>query len=510
MGVFNSAQSRAVFVLIMLGSSLGYAYGDCKYSNNTNADGFNGYSIRCPGNEDLLQGVNPCSGSKIVFNNVDQMKKYCVIPSSGTSTDPVTGNAGMLFYSCPSGWVMDGLSADGSARPLHTDNSTGVCDSGKNATGGTAGTPSAGATQEVIDACMTARNDVQNGSGGCEAANNSKTVAYVNAGQAALGFATNPTFACSQLKTLAGSTNVAISAFQASCQMTAGTCIDSCTAPSGVTPDSTMISNLAYCNKVNAAVASSLPNMVQSALGMTAQQSAQCDNLLNGLSAQCAANPMAPGCPGYVAGDCSNPMNASSAACSGGINPNMDPNGAPVGAVAGAGSAAGIGGPGGGFTDALPSALLDDPSKLDAAKNAGNNGPGRGGGGGGAGLGGHGTDAPVVAKAKSGAARGDNKPGSMYGGLLTSNNGGFGVSKSGAGYGDGKGGASGRTLFGAQYAVGQKVPLNQFLPNGKFNPHRSIAGTTGPDGITGPDSNLFEKVKTQYTQQFSKGAFLNQ
>lgn len=45
---------------------------------------------------------------------------------------------------------------------------------------------------------------------------------------------------------------------------------------------------------------------------------------------------------------------------------------------------------------------------------------------------------------------------------------------------------------------GQKVDLRQFMPGGRMDPHRGLAGITGPDGITGPHSNIWKKINIRY------------
>jgi hypothetical protein len=48
-------------------------------------------------------------------------------------------------------------------------------------------------------------------------------------------------------------------------------------------------------------------------------------------------------------------------------------------------------------------------------------------------------------------------------------------------------------------AGGPNVPdLRQFLPGGRMDPRRMVAGMSGPDGITGPNSNIWQKVQNRY------------
>lgn len=76
----------------------------------------------------------------------------------------------------------------------------------------------------------------------------------------------------------------------------------------------------------------------------------------------------------------------------------------------------------------------------------------------------------------------------------------YGSSSSGGGSGSGRSGSSGSGAQGKDGVYGgqQRPDLRQFLPGGKQDPHRGIAGTTGPDGITGPNTNIWEKVQNRY------------
>jgi hypothetical protein len=70
--------------------------------------------------------------------------------------------------------------------------------------------------------------------------------------------------------------------------------------------------------------------------------------------------------------------------------------------------------------------------------------------------------------------------------------------------GGGSSGSSGSGGSGYQSSGGSNgnqkmaVDLKQFLPGGKQDPSRSLAGISGPDGITGPNSDIWLKVNTRY------------
>jgi hypothetical protein len=72
---------------------------------------------------------------------------------------------------------------------------------------------------------------------------------------------------------------------------------------------------------------------------------------------------------------------------------------------------------------------------------------------------------------------------------------------SNAGLAPGTGSGSGNSGNGAGRAGAggvAKIDLKQFLPGGKFDPKRGLAGISGPDGITGPSSDIFAKVNIRY------------
>lgn len=108
------------------------------------------------------------------------------------------------------------------------------------------------------------------------------------------------------------------------------------------------------------------------------------------------------------------------------------------------------------------------------------------GGGGGAGGSGHGggggaPDDPAVTAGFYGGGVGNGMPGGVP------NEG-----ASGSGVPGKRGGAN------TSAAGNGRTDLRQFLPGGKFDPQRGLAGAAGPDGITGPHSNIWEKVQNRY------------
>jgi hypothetical protein len=226
-------------------------------------------------------------------------------------------------------------------------------------------------------------------------------------------------------------------------------------------------------------------------------QMSQCQKL-TGLD--CTKSPSDPICAllngGGAVVDCSTTAGQSNPVCICQINPSApqcasDTSGFNAGIGSGSGGAdAGnldlskFGGPGGfgdGGTGIFPAGA----------------GPGEGGLGGSLQKGGSGRgnaqESGGGSNGRGGAAAGG--PGGS--GINTKIIGGYGVGGSGGG---GSGGGSGYSRGNTGgYGAGAGNPnLKQYLPGGKMDPSRSIAGETGPDGITGPNTDIWKKVKTRY------------
>lgn len=105
---------------------------------------------------------------------------------------------------------------------------------------------------------------------------------------------------------------------------------------------------------------------------------------------------------------------------------------------------------------------------------------GRGGGQAGAAGGGSGLNAKIIGGYGFGGAAGGGYQG------------GGGSQQGGGGYNNGNP-AAGQN--------GQRVDLRQFLPGGRMDPSRGLAGISGPDGITGPNSDIWKKINTRYSAQ---------
>lgn len=241
--------------------------------------------------------------------------------------------------------------------------------------------------------------------------------------------------------------------------------------------------------------------MKQCAPGQTMQQ-------------KCAANPnSSPMCSLFISGtDCSNPQTAATnlvCVCQAPGSQALPKcqsllakGGVPLSGLGTSGTTAGIdgasnpqlgdfGGPGGGFGGGGNGIVMGDgkPNPADGQSlirpgggkaNVGENGSGNnkhpGNNAGSGGGGGSGYNAKII----GGYGFGGNGP-----------TGSTGSSGSGSSYGQ-NGNGYGQT------GPGQKVDLRQFLPGGKRDPSRGLAGISGPDGITGPNSNIWQKINARY------------
>ena len=122
---------------------------------------------------------------------------------------------------------------------------------------------------------------------------------------------------------------------------------------------------------------------------------------------------------------------------------------------------------------------------------SGNSSAGGGGGGmGSSGGGGVGKGSPTKGAAGGSAASAYN---------TKVNNGYYGANgPTTAGGANNSANSGGGGQFGSNGNNANKIDLRQFLPGGKFDPRRGLAGISGPDGITGPSSDLFAKVNIRY------------
>lgn len=326
--------------------------------------------------------------------------------------------------------------------------------------------------------------------------------------------------ACSSMGDLASKANIALLAFEGLCQVSQTGCSDACeqadlmaksyrsTCPS-VDTSSIPVSKR-RCTRASVAL-SDAGNQIQSLMAqkMNAQQ---CKNLTaNSIKKFCKDNPGNPLCASAKNVNCSDPAVAQSdVVCICNSNPR-DPR-CMAGRVSTA-SANSVTQMNGG---------LDSSSAKGKSGNVSNfslTGDGSGDGigpmpSGMSGLPGFNSRSAGASRNLSGAVGTSQSPGdrghggSTVGYNTTVNNGYYG---GGAGSGLGRvsttsGGAGNRvgaqTRFNGKLdgrmGAQNKLDLRQFLPGGRLDPSRVLAGISGPDGITGPNTDLWLKVNNRY------------
>jgi hypothetical protein len=243
---------------------------------------------------------------------------------------------------------------------------------------------------------------------------------------------------------------------------------------------------------------SELSNSMSSALGNVANNAAL-QQQQAALAAQCAANPAA--CGGYST-FCANPANSGATMCVS-MGNNSAGSTSPSYAT-GAGADGSFGGvdPGAGIAS-----MLNSPAQSISASAPQPTMPAAGGGGfGGAALSNNVPASGSGKKPGAGGPRMAEPPKSLYGGLLTNQNGPTVAHAAPSSSADKK-------VYGGKFASDPASPdFSKFAPNMKYDPRRGIASTPAAnrDGITGPETNLFDKVRNQYQAQSSRGNFLNQ
>lgn len=357
----------------------------------------------------------------------------------------------------------------------------------------------------AVESCLSS---VSNASNKCNVENNSALGTAISGASAlALGLGSytgsSVQAACSDMGKLSEGSNAAVAAYSAACSSGQSSCSSSCSsAKSKVDSCADKADDSGEAKKALASLddykalktsvsqCSALKNKVDQAgqamqnMAQTMKMAQNCATATNGLASAAAA-------------DCTNPtFAATNQVCICQANPRSP--GCPGGEM-GSSSAAnmGIGGIGDGSTAMptnvdLPGLTPDTNLQELKASLAGEDVGGKKGNG--AAVGGPG------AFDGAGGARGAGKPEDIpkYG-----SSGFYGGSASGGGSGSGGGSPGSRG-----YAVGKEAAakaggpdLRQFLPGGKNDPSRGIAGATGPDGITGPNTNIWEKIQNRYRTQ---------
>ena len=324
--------------------------------------------------------------------------------------------------------------------------------------------------------------------------------------------------ACSTMGKVSDGLNAATAAYQLDCSSAVATCTSSCatavsyyrknngcSATNGwVAMDNTALDDQKTCTALIAQA--KLATQAINNLLTSAMQSQSCSQLAAGLPDMCKTNPTLPGCPGVLSNvDCNNPTVASTnKICICSKTPNAPQclqtaslNGGPTTGGGGGVTTTPSGNANGGLDDGtnfgLPPVAQAKPNPdpggnaLDGKQGGGANfgsDSGGGGGGGKSGAGGGGAGADPVA---------------VTGGFYGSGGGGGGGFSSGSnGSGEGGRGYNGGGAGLQRNAQGGIPNLRQFLPGGKLDPSRGIAGVSGPDGITGPNSDIWLKIQNRY------------
>jgi hypothetical protein len=342
------------------------------------------------------------------------------------------------------------------------------------------------------------------------------------------GAAASQAALCSQAGSMAQAIDGAVAAFSGYCSSGFAKCSDTCesslreaqalreiAAQSGgmaVEQVDEKISKLKESRKKCTALAANIQNVAENISNYTQlekMKSQSCGQQVGGVDAACQANPLLPACQQKLgANDCSNPsVAASSTVCICQRNPSDSRCGGGA-ASFGSGSnyGAGTGGAGGSGTDGKLSSFGGLGG--DFGSGSGNAGEGKaggaeggslakggggrsnldtGGGGTGGGAGGHGGGGPAGAGANT----------KVIGGYGFGSGGGMGM----GGYGSGSNGNPSQAGYygrGGMGANGKPVDLRQFMPGGKMDPSRALAGVSGPDGITGPNTDIWKKINVRY------------
>lgn len=301
--------------------------------------------------------------------------------------------------------------------------------------------------------------------------------------------------ACSAIGNLSQAANGALAVFKGNCLRVVNNCESACkssTLPSAA-------SNLRACQQASQKAQGLDTDMLL--MMYTANNAKKCKELTsNPWNELCKKNPSLAGCSTSTK-TCSDPTYAStSLICVCQANPN-DPRCTSY-VNNGGGGGVDTGGGGGGSSSGGPgndSLALGGDDMTPPLGQGGGSGMGEGagrpnGGGGFSPSGGSGASGKAQAnKGQAGGAAGSGANTKILNGYYS----GGAAGGAGSGSGNGSNPNAGNGKFGSNN-LQNKVDLKQFLPGGKFDPRRGLAGISGPDGITGPSSDLFAKVNIRY------------
>jgi hypothetical protein len=379
--------------------------------------------------------------------------------------------------------------------------------------------------EEQVERCIDDTDEAESST--CNYKKNKDTSNFMSMADGivkALGTTTgmNIQMACTKMKDISQLANGAMLAFKTSCLISQKNCSSSCTAAANMRRDDPRLAGCDARGAVNVALkkfnrtCNALTTTIDDAgahlMTMYATQlnAQKCDELTTAnLQAYCQSNPNDPMC-GTTIADCSNPTTAASnTICICQTNPsdsrcgttNSASNKISSGSDSSGSSAAD--GTAGGLNGLQGANLnltgLEGDAGFDPS-TAGTRGPSAGNQTGGKGTGRNigGGDGPAAGSGKQQAGGGGGN------GASTKVLGGYYGGGAGAFMGGGSSGSSGSGGSGYQSSGGSNgnqkmaVDLKQFLPGGKQDPSRSLAGISGPDGITGPNSDIWLKVNTRY------------
>jgi hypothetical protein len=334
----------------------------------------------------------------------------------------------------------------------------------------------------------------------------------------ALGTAANIELACSKMKDFTVASSAAMTAYRSACAVAQNDCIKSCEDASNLLKSNSQFS--LYCSfetrgirEAKKQCADFTTNLNEAGFYVQSLYAAklnadQCKNLTgDSFAKMCKENPSAPLCANLNANtDCSNPNTAkTNPVCICQANP-----GDPIcrgqqrttvtnsGSQSSGGGGADVGGVGsGGDMSSFSGDGYSDPYSGEFKRPEG--------GGGGTAAGGKGTPRSIYGDSGGGGSAGNSKDSVGAAGGNPPNtkvlSGFYGGSATGFQSGGGRG-SDPQQFSNYNGNNSPKVDLKQFLPGGKLDPRRAMAGIAGPDGLTGPNSSIWQKVSNRYRSVF--------
>ena len=290
--------------------------------------------------------------------------------------------------------------------------------------------------------------------------------------------ATSEVASCSKMASVIEGADAALAAYRLNCASSASSCSSSCQAAQAAlnsnaacqaTGEQTSINQLlAQCstqsNKAQSAQ-SAIANYamtLNNASGCATQTSlTDCSNpaMASNTICLCAANPTSPTCTtaAVATNSAANYPDSSSRMNSSAVDPGADQD--PV-------------------IPGTPTAGSTDPS-LDGKQGSG-----------------------VQLGGDSGTGKSSAPPGAagaVAGGPPGVNSGFYGSGGGGGFFGSGSSGGTAAAVAAGLSKLAKGIDLKSFLPGGKLDPKRGIAGASGPDGITGPNSDIWQKIQNRYS-----------